>query len=420
MSEYKEATLHLIPVIRGNMMEFPGETSPICKQICFGVLRHYYELVFYRDSLLAKNLPSKHLDIKLLLLCGIYSICHLKRPAHASVNAVVETTVSMNKSWAKGLVNAVMRSFQRQRSRLEKAAKCSPGTRFNHPDWFIKYLKDFWPNNAEEIMNGNNQMAPMTLRVNRQKITVSQYMKKLKDLGIECMGVADLPQAVRLSSPASVKSLPGFHDGWISIQDEASQLVAPLVNAKPGYKVLDVCAAPGGKTCHLLELQPNIDLTAMDKDSYRVEQIHSNLRRLGLGCKVMKSNFLTYAGSSKFDRIILDAPCSATGVIRRHPDIKLLRTKRDIEKLSAVQIDLLRHAWRYLARGGEVIYSTCSVLPHENEYLLRRFINEEKEAFSLPIDIARGLRLKIGHQLFPQINGHDGFYIARIRKGGEE
>ena len=419
MREYKDAIFHLMPVIRGNMMKFSEGTSPLCKQICFGVLRYYFELIFFRNCLLQKKLPSKHLDINLLLLCGIYSICHLKRPAHASVDAVVETTVRMNKSWAKGLVNAVMRNFQRQRSSLEEAAKGFPETRFNHPDWLIDSLKESWPKNAEEIMVANNQGAPMTLRVNKQKIKVSEYMYKLRDQGIACIGLSDLPQAVRLTSPAPVESLPGFHDGLISIQDEASQLVAPLVNARPGHKVLDACAAPGGKTCHLLELQPDIDLTAMDRDGYRLEQIRSNLQRLRLSCKLMKGDFLSHSGSH-FDRIILDAPCSATGVIRRHPDIKLLRSKSDIEELSSIQIDLLRSAWQYLVSGGEIIYSTCSVLPQENEYLLKKFIDEESRAIPLPLKITRGIRMKIGHQLFPQINGHDGFYIARIRKGEGE
>ena len=418
MSEYKAAVFNLLPVMRGNIMEFSPGTAPMCKQICFGVLRYYYELEYFRNSLLTKKLPSKHQDINLLLLCGIYSICHLRRPAHASVNAVVETASILNKSWAKGLINAVLRNFQRQRSGLEVAAKNSLETRFNHPLWFIEYLKDFWPNNAEEIMNANNHMAPMTLRVNKQKITVLKYMEKLQEIGINCETIIDLPQAIKLSSPTSIKSLPGYQDGWISIQDEASQLVAPLVNVKPGQRVLDACAAPGGKTCHLLELQPNIDLTAMDKNGYRVQQINSNLQRLRLSCKVRKSNFMSYTGP-QFDRIILDAPCSATGVIRRHPDIKLLRLKSDIEKLNAAQLDLLRHAWQHLASGGEIIYATCSILPHENEYLIERFINEKRKAFLLPIDISRGVSLKIGHQLFPKINGHDGFYIARIKKGGE-
>ena len=419
MREYKDAISHLIPVIKGNMMEFAVDTSPMCKQLCFGVLRHYYELVYFRNSILKKKLPSKHLDINLLLLCGIYSICHLKRPAHASVNAVVESAGILNKSWAKGLVNAVLRNFQRQRFELEERVKLNPETNFNHPNWFIESLKDSWPDNAEQIMVANNQLAPMTLRVNKQKTTVRNYITVLNDLGIQGAAIRNLPQAIRLSSPVSVSSLPGFQDGLVSIQDEASQLIAPLINAKPGQKVLDACAAPGGKTCHLLELEPNTDLTAIDKDGYRVGQIHSNLKRLGLSCNVLEANFLTYSGY-QFDRIILDAPCSATGVIRRHPDIKLLRDRNDIEKLNERQFKLLKHAWHCLAEGGELVYSTCSVLPYENEYLINKFINEEKEANLLPLDISQGVSLKTGHQLFPKKNGHDGFYIARIRKGGEE
>ena len=400
-------------------MEFSVDTSPMCKQLCFGVLRHYYELVYFRNSILKKKLPSKHLDINLLLLCGIYSICHLRRPAHASVNAVVESAGMLNKSWAKGLVNAVLRNFQRQRFELEERVKLNPETNFNHPNWFIESLKDSWPDNAEQIMIANNQLAPMTLRVNKQKTTVLNYITVLNDLGIQGAAIRNLPQSIRLSSPVSVSSLPGFQDGLVSIQDEASQLIAPLINVKPGQKVLDACAAPGGKTCHLLELEPNTDLTAIDKDGYRVGQIRSNLKRLGLSCNVLETNFLTYSGC-QFDRIILDAPCSATGVIRRHPDIKLLRDRNDIEKLKEGQFKLLKHAWHYLAEGGELVYSTCSVLPDENEYLINKFINEEREANLLPLDIPQGVSLKTGHQLFPKKNGHDGFYIARIRKGGEE
>ena len=203
----------------------------------------------------------------------------------------------------------------------------------------------------------------------------------------------------------------------MSVQDEASQLVAPLLNAEPEHRVLDACAAPGGKTCHLLELQPEIKLTAIDKDPRRVAQIKENLDRLGHDCTLISSDFFQYSGD-KFDRILLDVPCSATGIIRRHPDIKLLRDGDDIEKLAATQSKLLSAAWDFLDANGELLYSTCSILPAENERVVANFASGRDDIAVLPIDIHQGSQLEYGRQLFPQTNGHDGFYLARLKKVG--
>jgi 16S rRNA (cytosine967-C5)-methyltransferase len=412
MQEYKDAIDVLsVVLIRGQPLEFKKHHSSLCKQLCYGVLRDYYRLVFFRDSLLTKK--TKHQDLNILLLCGIYSICELNRPDYASVNAVVETAVAIKKPWAKGLLNGVLRNFQRRRETL--TASIDEDTNLNHPSWLVDELRLAWPEQADSIMAANNHPAPMTLRVNLSKTDLTTYQSLLKDKGLNAKAIPTVPGALQLLDAVSVEALPGFSEGLVSIQDQASQLVAPLLDAKPGQKVLDACAAPGGKTCHLLELQSDLDLLAMDWDRHRIDQIQENLDRLGTTCRVTRTDFLTYTGE-KFDRILLDVPCSATGIIRRHPDIKLLRDRDDVDKLSITQSRLLATAWNFLETGGELLYSTCSILPQENELVVSDFVNEREDLVVLPVDIAEGIALTIGRQLFPTIDGHDGFYIARLRK----
>jgi 16S rRNA (cytosine967-C5)-methyltransferase len=240
----------------------------------------------------------------------------------------------------------------------------------------------------------------------------------LEEQGISGQPIADAPVAIQLTKPTPIESLPGFTEGLVSVQDEASQLVAPLLNVEAGHRVLDACAAPGGKTCHLLELQPDINLTAIDKNSRRVKQIKENLDRLGFTCSLISSDFLQYS-SDKFDRILLDVPCSATGIIRRHPDIKLLRDRDDVEKLIATQFELLSHAWDLLEPEGELLYSTCSILPAENELVVANFADGRDDVDMPPINISQGKAQNIGRQLFPQPNAYDGFYIARLKKVGK-
>lgn len=412
MQEYKDAIDVLSVVLtRGQPLEFKQHHSSLCKQLCYGVLRDYYQLVYFRDSLLSKK--TKHQDLNILLLCGIYSICELNRPDYASVNAVVETAVAIKKPWAKGLLNGVLRNFQRRRETL--TASIDQDTNLNHPKWLVDELRLAWPTQADSIIAANNHPAPMTLRVNLSKTDLVTYQSLLKDKGLTTKKIPTVPGALQLQDAVSVESLPGFSEGLVSIQDQASQLVAPLLDAKPGQKILDACAAPGGKTCHLLELQPDLNLLAMDWDRHRIDQIQQNLDRLGTTCRIARSDFLDYTGKN-FDRILLDVPCSATGIIRRHPDIKLLRDRDDVDKLSIIQSRLLATAWNYLETGGELLYSTCSILPQENESVVSDFANQREDLVVLPVDIAEGIALSIGRQLFPTIDGHDGFYIARLKK----
>ncbi len=418
MQEYQVAVDLLDGVLnRGRPLTFTGSSkvSPQCRQLCYGVLRDYFELVFYRDSLLAKRLPRKHADLNILLICGIYSIRSLDRPVHASVDEAVKASRGLKKAWASSLINGVLRSFLRQQQDLQRRARESAEARSNHPAWLEEMIRDAWPDRAEQIMAANNEQAPMILRVNQRQIDVDGYRQLLLDSGVGADPIPGAPWALKLKAAAPVESLPGFERGLVSVQDEASQLAAPLLESMPGDTVLDACAAPGGKTCHLLELEPGIRLLAIDKHSARITQLRENLERLQLTCETAVDDFLAYDGVS-FDRILLDAPCSATGIIRRHPEIKLLRRRVDVDKLSLTQAELLNHAWNHLKPGGVLVYATCSILPQENEQVVSEFVGSHTDVNTLPVNTVQGQPMPIGRQLFPDPLGHDGFYLARLQK----
>ncbi len=418
--DYQAAVHALEGVLGGHQLQFEADDRPLAKQLGYGVLRDYYRLCFVRDALMKKALPDKHLDLNLLLLCGIYSICSLKRPAHASVNATVEAAKLINKSWATGLVNGVLRNFIRRREQLEdQASNGDDESITNHPFWLVDELKTAWPDEWQDIVRANNTQAPMTLRVNRQQIQRDRYLQVLQDHGMAAEPLTEGPDGIQLQEPVSVEMLPGFHEGQVSVQDEASQLIAPLLAPSPGQRILDACAAPGGKACHLLEIEPEIKLLAIDRDTSRLNRVKENLHRLGLNCETRACDFLSLSASDKsdtFDAILLDAPCSATGTIRRHPDIKLLRDKADIAKLCHSQTAMLDHAWQLLKPGGILVYATCSILPQENEQVVSGFLQTRDDATVLEINIDKGQAQQTGHQLLPQINGHDGFFVARLRK----
>ncbi len=418
MDEYLQAVSTLTRVIGegrsldGNINE---EATPLAKQIIYGALRDFYLLDCLTDKLIDKPLPVKHLDLKLLIMCGIYSIRSLNRPAHASVNAVVSSVKALNKVWAKGLVNAVLRNYIRKREGLDSRANDNIEAQTNHPEWLVDRIQRAWPDNWQEMIEANNQQPPMVLRINQQKISRSAYMAQLEDSGCAASAGTLVESSVILDKPLNVSLLPGFAEGLVSVQDEASQLATVILNPAPGQRVLDACAAPGGKACHLLEACPEIQLTANDVDERRLSTLGENLGRLGLVCDLNCSDLLKLQ-AELFDRILLDAPCSATGIIRRHPDIKLLRRNSDIDKLSTTQLGLLNAAWELLVPGGEILYSTCSVLPEENELLINRFLQERHDVEILPISSSGGIELSVGRQFLPRKIGHDGFYYAHLRK----
>ncbi len=391
------------------------------QELCYGVIRWYAPLRQLCSYLLKKPLSVTDQDIYALLLIGLYQLNYLRTSPHAAVHETVQAARELHKVWAVPLINGVLRSFQREKASLVK--KLPKDSHFSHPDWLIKKLKQLWPNEWQTILAANNHFPPMSLRVNLLKITRKDYAQKLKDKGITG-NLSELSQAgIILDESCPVLKLPGFMEGEVSIQDTAAQLAAPLLLLKPGQTVLDACAAPGGKTTHILEVQSDlVGFVAVDQDAIRLNKVKDNLNRLRLVdtkvqllCSKGQDLKSTWKGDL-FDRILLDAPCSGTGVIRKHPDIKLLRREEDIGKLVEQQYQLLLSLWELLKPNGILLYVTCSVLPEENNDLVMRFLSQYSDAKEEVIDETWGIACPIGKQILPKIHGPDGFYYARLRK----
>lgn len=391
------------------------------QELCYGVIRWYAPLKQLCSFLLKKPLNATDQDIYALLLIGLYQLNYLRTSPHAAVHETVQAARELHKVWAVPLINGVLRSFQRQKDSLLK--KLPSDSHFAHPDWLIKKLQQAWPNEWQAIITANNHLPPMSLRVNLLKITRKDYAQKLKDNGITAT-LSELSQAgIVLDESYPVLKLPGFMDGEVSIQDTAAQLAASLLMLEPGQRVLDACAAPGGKTMHILETQPElVSCVAVDHDAIRLNKVKDNLNRLRLAdtkvqllCAKAQDLKSTWKGDP-FDRVLLDTPCSGTGVIRKHPDIKLLRREEDIAKLAEQQYQLISSLWGLLKPNGILLYITCSVLPEENSEILLRFLSHYPDAKEELIDEKWGIACPIGRQILPQIHGPDGFYYARLRK----
>ena len=423
MNEYLTAVIALKKVVNdGNHLDhsIPGDATPLAQQICYGVTRHYYFLDQVVDHLLSKPLPDKHIDLRLLLMCGLYSIDNLRRPAHASVNAAVNTTKLLKKDWARGLINGVLRTYGRQASELAaQVTNDSIEARLNHPGWLIDELAKTW--DLPAIIKANQARGPLTLRINARKTTRESYIKLLAEQEINGRAGQLSDSCVTLSEAMPAHQIPGFDDGLVSVQDEGAQLAAELLDLRPGMHVLDACAAPGGKTCHILEVS-DVTLTSLDRDKKRIPHIKENLTRLGLSAEVVTAGFEHFEPGKVYDRILLDAPCSATGIIRRHPDIKLLRTKSDIAKLANIQRALLNKAFDLLGNGGELLYSTCSILPVENDEVIAAFLQDQPNATCQPVIIRTQSdsyrQTEFGIQLLPTTDQHDGFYYSKLAKKG--
>jgi 16S rRNA (cytosine967-C5)-methyltransferase len=387
-------------------------------QLCYGTLRHAPRLQALLAILLDKPLKAKDNDLQGLLMCGLYQFEHTRIPDHAAVAATVGATHALKKDWARGMTNAVLRRFQREREQL--TADLTPAAAAGHPQWLYDRINAQWGDAGTDIIAANNRQPPMTLRVNRLRLSRSDYMERLAERGIEARAGSLAPDSLRLAKPMDVHELPGFSAGEVSVQDEAAQLAAILLAAEPGERVLDACAAPGGKCCHILEVQPQLaELVAMDVDETRLERVGENLERLGLQATVMAGDAacppegLQAAG---FDRILLDAPCSASGVIRRHPDAKLLRRESDIDQLARLQLQLLEGLWPLLKPGGTLLYATCSILEEENSNVVQAFLARHAGAtLSIP-EAAGGEVVDGGLQVLPATGGPDGLFYARLKK----
>jgi 16S rRNA (cytosine967-C5)-methyltransferase len=392
----------------------------LTQDLAFGTARWEPRLALLAEQLLQKPFKVADADVYALLLVGLYQLFYTRIPAHAAIAETVGCADSLKKSWAKGLLNAVLRRAQREGEALLAGLERDPVVRTAHPRWLQKALKAAWPQQWEALCAANNEHPPMTLRVNRRHQSRDAYLALLEEAGVEASACRFSVDGITLASAADVTGLPGFAQGWVSVQDEAAQLAAGLLELKPGQRVLDACCAPGGKTCHLLEHMPALGyVLGIDLEAKRLRRVEENLARLGLSAELRAADGRDTAAwwdGKPFQRILLDAPCSATGVIRRHPDIKLTRQADDIPALAALQGELLDAMWRALEVGGILLYATCSVLPMENSDNVAAFLARTPGARELDLPVEAGERQAHGRQLFPQNGGHDGFYYAKLMK----
>lgn len=390
------------------------------QDLAFGTARWQPRLSALGAKLLQKPFKAADADVEALLLVGLYQLLYTRVPAHAAIGETVGCADKLKKPWAKALLNAVLRRAQRESETLLAELEHDPVVRTAHPRWLQKSLKAFWPDQWEAICAANNAHPPMILRVNRRHRSRDAYLGLLTDAGIAATPCVYSPDGIILDAAADVRSLPGFAEGWISVQDEAAQLAADLLDLAPGQRVLDACCAPGGKTCHILEAEPALaGVVAVDLEAKRLVRVRENLARLGLSAELIAADGRDTASwwdGKPFQRILLDAPCSATGVIRRHPDIKLTRQPDDIAALALLQGELLDALWITLEVGGILLYATCSTLPTENTEVIEAFLARTPGARELDLATTAGIKQPHGRQLLAQEGGHDGFYYAKLIK----
>jgi 16S rRNA (cytosine967-C5)-methyltransferase len=395
---------------------------PLLQEIVFGVCRFYTSLSWLVNRRLQKPFEARERDLELLLLVGLFQLLHTRIPDHAAIGETVDAVRWLDKEWATGVINAVLRRLQRERDGLQaELDSASDAVRFSHPQWLVDMLKADWPEDCAAILTANNARPPFCLRVNTRRVSRDDYLRQLADAGMDATPTALSPDGIRLAQACDVYSLPGFMQGLASVQDEAAQLCALLFDGMPAdARVLDACAAPGGKTAHIAERFPQARITALDIDARRAVRIGDNLERLGLAADVTVADAADagWHDGTLFDAILLDAPCSATGVLRRHPDGKWLRKKGDIARLARQQASLLDALWPLLRPGGVLVYATCSVLREENERVMSAFLARQADAVADALPDNWGIACANGRQFLPTGHGPDGFYLCRLRRAG--
>ena len=391
--------------------------SPFTKTLCFGFARHYYRLAAIADLMVEKR--PKELSIWIGILLGIFQISVLKLPDYA----VVQETVALlptKQSWAKGFVNAILRRFCREQDSILEQLAANPDFMTMHPPWLVKKIQTNWPHAWQTIIEANNTHPPMSLRVNLSHLSRETYCTLLDNQKIAYRLIPHTLAGIIVEQACAVQDLPGFAAGDISVQDGAAQLAGPLLELKPGLRVLDACCAPGGKLSQILELEPNLAAcVGLDVDGQRLKRVQANCHRLGLQPKLYTGDALSpqsWWDGQTFDRILVDAPCSATGIIRRHPDIKLLRSLTDIKNIAHIQTQMLSALWALLAPEGILVYATCSIMADENDKIIANFIANHSDA-----DLDRSIQTW-GHatgnglQILPGEHNMDGFFYAKMKK----
>ena len=392
----------------------------LVQMLCYGVLRTLPRLDFFCRSLMKKPLTGKQRDLHFLILVGIYQLLYTRIPSHAAVGETVNGAKALKKPALKGMINGVLRSFLREQESLIEQADQQPALLYCHPSWLVKRLQAaYGEEKAAQIMTDNNQQAPMWLRVNSRFHDREQYLALLTEQDKKADVAEFNGNALCLENACDVYQLPGFSEGWVSVQDGAAQLAAHYLDAQPNDLVLDACSAPGGKTVHTLELQPKLkQMVAVDFDEKRLLRVKENLARLNLEATVIHGDASKpddWWSGEQFDRILCDAPCSATGVIRRHPDIRWLRRDSDISELVSLQKNILSALWKKLKPGGVLLYATCSILPDENDLQIKGFLESTSDASLIPLSAQYNESTK-GRQILPNEQKMDGFYYAKLQK----
>ncbi len=411
------AVLHDEQIPLSQTIQAQAEISPLTKELCYGVCRHYIRLEAIADILVPKK--PKDTQVWICLLMGLYELHYLRTPDYAVVQETVALLDKNKKSWAKGLVNAVLRRFCREQEAIITQVSANIAVQQAHPQWFVDRVHSDWPEAWETILAANNERAPMSLRVNRLQQSREEYLKLLTAQGISAEELKHSIDGIALSTPCDVYDLPGFKTGAVSVQDEAAQFAVHLLDVQDNQRILDLCCAPGGKTGHILEQGKSITCIAVDIDEKRLSRVRDNLKRLNLQAELIADDALNvkrWWDGQLFDRILLDAPCSALGVIRRHPDIKLLRRAADVAQIASLQCELLKTSWSLLKPGGKLLYVTCSVLKEENDQQIAHFLKLNADAINITPQQTAGRMTPYGWQLLPGDFNQDGFFYSLLQK----
>lgn len=392
------------------------------QNLVLGTLRWQVRLEAIRSHLLKKPMKEKDEDVNQLILIGLYQILYMDTPEHAAVSETVSVTKSLKKPWAKALLNGVLRTFLRDREVICAEVDLKPAYRYSHPQWFVKQMRTAYPQHWQQVLEANNEQAALTLRVNTLQQSRDELLEKLAEVEVEAVAHGNTLQAIVLTKSTDITKLPTYDEGGFSVQDPAAQQAALILQPQAGESILDACAAPGGKTTHLLEMSNNeAKVFALEKEPERLDRLAENLYRLDLEAEYTvgdASQPADWWSGELFDKVLLDAPCSGTGIIRRHPDIKWHRTPEDIEQLVETQKQILRALWPTLKPGGRLLYATCSTLPQENTLQMQSFIEYEPTAKVIPVEAEWGITFAStpGRQILPGSDGMDGFFYCLLEK----
>ena len=420
MREVLEKKIPLKIAINNKLITYKGKEVGLIKETLYGTLRWYIKLEYILNQIIEKPIKKKDSLLKYLIIIGLYQLKYMRIPDHAVVSETVSVCEKIKMPWAKNLVNAVLRRYIRESSKFDTIPNKDKTIELAHPKWLIEAIKKDWPEDWEKIIVANNNHPPMYLRVNQRHYKREEYLKKLKNAGIPADITIHSADGILLKKPVGVEKLPGFDKGDISIQELSAQLAAELLDLQPNQNVLDACAAPGGKSAHILEKEPKLkNFVAIEKDKIRAKKIYSTFKRLKLNGTIIINdvkNTNDWWDGEKFDRILFDAPCSATGVIRRNPDIKILRTAKDVIEINKVQMKIIETLWSLLKNNGLLLYATCSILKIENANIIKEFMKKHPECKIKSITSKWGLETNYGKQILSGQDNMDGFFYACLSK----